>query len=488
MKNKKYNLFQVSSFKFQDEGMIVPLILIITSILLIFAVALVSWSVTGYRDTGRKIKKTQSLQVAEAGVNYYKWHLAHNSSDYQDGNNWCCEENPLLTLEDCGGTCGPYEHDYKDYNDEIIGEFSLKITPPSVGSTVNTVESTGYTYGGNAVHKKITSLIGKRSLAEYSFLTNAPIWIGSGEATSGPLHSNGGIRFDDVCNAEVTSAVEEYNCSGTGHGCSGIKPGVWGSGGPTTFWHFPVPIIDFDLFTVSLANIKSDAQTDGIYFDDSGAEGYLIEFLADGSVDISRVDSLENKIRYYNFDGGGWKKEAEEIQDKTLLGNFNMSDNGLIFIEDDVWVEGTVNGRVTLAAARFPENPNNYARIRINDNINYLVRDGSHNLGLMAQGDVLVPRYAPTDLVVDAMLLSQKGHVYYRHYDTHSVKNSIEVYGGVITNLFWTWTWVTWNGSSYVTVDGYDNTSTIYNNNLTFSPPPSFPTSENFEVLSWNEE
>ena len=57
----------------------------------------------------------------------------------------------------------------------------------------------------------------------------------------------------------------------------------------------------------------------------------------------------------------------------------------------------------------------------------------------------------------------------------------------MITNLFWTWTWVSWNGSEYVTVDGYDETSTVYNNNLTFAPPPSFPTTENFEVLSWDE-
>jgi len=50
--------------------------------------------------------------------------------------------------------------------------------------------------------------------------------------------------------------------------------------------------------------------------------------------------------------------------------------------------------------------------------------------------------------------------------------------------LFWTWTWADGAGTSFA---GYDNTLTIYNNNLTFSPPPSFPTSENFEVLSWEE-
>ena len=491
--------------QYMDQtGMITPLILVFSTVLIIMAVSVMNLSLTEHRDTIQKVKKNQSLQISEAGINYYKWHLAHDDSDFTDGNSWCCEkdENPVKTTEYClaaYGACGPYDHQYKDYDDNVIGWFTLKIIPPEIGSTVVTIESTGSVYGADNVEKTITALIGKRSLAEYSFLTNSPIWIGDDESTSGPFHSNDGVRFDGVCNAEVTSAVLEYNCSGTGHDCSGTKDGIWGAGGPDTYWRYPVPIIDFDLFSVNMANIKDKAAQDdgtcngysgagrGICFDDSGAEGYLVKFLADATVDIYRVDSLESKIWYYNLDQGGWKKEAEEIQYKTLLGSFDMPDNGYIFIEDNVWVEGTINGKVTLACAKFPENPNNYTKMRINNNINYVLRDGNHNLGLMSQGDILVPRHAPTDLVIDAMLLSQKGHVYYRYYNSHSIKNSIEVYGGIITNLFWTWTWVSWDGSSYVTIDGYDDTNTIYNNNLTFSPPPSFPTSENFEVLSWKE-
>lgn len=473
-----------------QSGMVLPLIIVIVSILIIFGVSLITWTITEHKDTLRKVKKVQSLQVAEAGVNYYKWHLAHDSSDYKDGNTWCCDEGSIpektLPLE-CSGKCGPYLHEYRDYNDILIGEFSLYIIPPEVGSTVNTIESVGNVYGSNSIKKKVISRVGKRSLAEYSFLTNAPIWIGDSESTAGPLHSNGGIRFDGTCTAEVTSAVSTYDCSGTGHDCSGTKTGIWGTGGPNIYWHYPVPAVDFDLFAISLADIKAEAKNDGIYYDDSGSEGYLVKFKTNPNIkiDIYRVDSLEAKIWYYNIEQGGWKKEAEEIQSKTLLASLDMPNNGLVFIEDDVWVEGTLSGKITLAAARFPENPNNYAKIRINDNIKFVARDGSNNLGLMAQGDILVPRYAPYDLIIDAVLLSQKGHVYYRYYNSHSIKNSIEVYGGIITNLFWTWTWVNSGGA---TVDGYNITNTIYNNNLTFSPPPSFPTSENFEILSWTEE
>ncbi|MEA1937060.1 MAG: hypothetical protein U9N04_03030 [Patescibacteria group bacterium] len=540
---QNYHNSQFTIHNSNQKGMVVPLVLVAASVFIIFGVSLISWSITGHKETIRKVRQTQSLQVAEAGVNYYKWHLAHNSSDYKDGNAWCCgdpDPNPALTLDDCGGICGPYVHDYENYErDAIIGQFSLMITPSETGSTINTIESTGHAYGSSSIRKKISVLVGKRSLAEYSFLTHSPIWIGSDEATSGPLHSNSGIRFDDTCNAEVTSAVLTYSCDGVGHGCSGTKPGIWGSGGPTTLWRFPVSPIDFSLFTVNLANIKTDALDGGTYFggnagvcgngvcgimedkfscsadcpnqcgngncqgsetydtcpNDCPIEGYLVRFNSGGTFNVYKINSLKDQVWYYNFELGSWQQEAEEISDgpsvlEQVGGDYDIPANGVIFIEDDVWVDGIVNGKVTVAAARL-DGESDFARIRINNNIKYPDGeryDGTNVLGLIAQGDILVPRYAPNDLTIDATLLSQNGHVFYRYYSPHSIKSKIEVYGGVITNLFWTWTWVSWNGSEYVTVDGYDETSTIYNNNLTFAPPPSFPTSENFEVLKWSEE
>lgn len=507
-------------------------ILVTAAIFLIFGIALINWSVVAHKNAVIKIKKVQALQIAEAGVNYYKWHLAHDFADYKDGNNWCCDSDPGKSLATCGGVCGPYEHEYRDNNNNIVGNYSLKVTPPIAGSTIFSVESTGSVTGGaSSVEKKIISRVGKRSLAEYSFLTKSPIWIGLGEATSGPLHSNGGVRFDDTTNSEITSSVVTYDCAAAGHGCASgtMKDGIWGSGGPVSFWNFPVPEIDFGLFTVNLADIKTKAIADGIYFgDNSGVcgdgvcgrigennalcpadcsvscgngvcnggetnitcakdcslEGFRVKFNANATIDVYSVNTLQAPVQFWHYPG--WNPaEAEQINNSTLLGNYPMPANGLIFIENDVWVDGIVNGKATIGSAIFPIDVNNYAKIRINNNINYTARDGNDSLGLMAQGDVLVPRYAPTNLIIDAMLLSQEGHVYFRPYRTPIVKDSIEVYGGVITNLFWTWSYV--NGSGVVT-NGYTNTNTIYNNNLTFAPPPSFPTSEKIEVLSWKEE
>ncbi len=137
-----------------------------------------------------------------------------------------------------------------------------------------------------------------------------------------------------------------------------------------------------------------------------------------------------------------------------------------------------------MAAARLPDtNPSNRKSITINDNLTYVDRNGSHILGLIGQKNVKVPRYAPSVLTIDAFMLAQYGRIYYNNYDTNSLKTSIEVYGGIISNLVWTWSWI----SGSTVVDGYATTTSIFDTNGTFAPPPSFPTTGEYTFISWEE-
>lgn len=474
---------------FDQSGMVTPLILIVLAVFFIFATTIMDWALRARKEVVNEARGTQALQVAEAGIDYYKWHLAHNEEDYQDGNDWCCQGNAALSVEECGGVCGPYTKVYKDNDGNDIGEYSLSITPPSVSSTIVQIESKGMTYRNSSLEKTIDARLGKKSLARYSIISDSPIWIGEEETTSGPLHSNGGIRFDGVCDAEVTSAVDEYSCDNVGHGCTGTRDGVWGAADPdcVQYWSYPEEYIDFDLFTLDMAKIQAKAVAGGRYLGPSGKEGYHLVFNSNGTVSIYKIDSLGQPTKYTN-DEGEEVSDMEGIKKQTLIGTYSLPANGVIFLEDNIWVDGTVNGRVTVAASRYAENSEDYARIVINNNIQYLAKDGSHVLGLMAEGDIVVPRHAPVPLNIDAVMLSQKGHVYVRDYKSsfkHAKDGTITVYGGIISNLYWTWSYVNSNGN---TVDGYSNTDMIYDNNLTFSPPPSFPTEENYEILDWSEK
>lgn len=660
-----------------QRGMITPTVLIILSVFLVFSTSIMGWALNEKKNVTMESKKTKALQVAEAGLSYYKWHLAHDGDDYRNGETWCCVKNVGGTdvyyeeLSECDNKCGPYTMAYDDRDGTAIGQYVLTITPYAYGSTLMEVESRGEVQGSEE-EKTVTARMGKRSLSTYALLSDTNLWIGEDETMIGPVHSNSGIRYDNECSAEVTSAVETYNChdescwdmfecdtsnpgsfwdffneemddsiwdffgastggfwdifdytdgieevfddctdfddyfhcvneecddyfddpnftdwvddfnfisdpgsdpcegvpEGTctyeeeitiiciGDGCPTVDyrgdaidmPGIWGlAGAPDTdpadglnypedcqkYWEMGVPKIDFDLFAVDMSNIKDKAKTaDGIYLPPVLAKqkdinkaiskgltpgvdfavvpgvGYRIVFKADGTLDVYIVKTYENSeessVRYK--EDGGWRFDLEKYGALcnpvnpilSIPENYDMPENGLIFVEDDVWVEGTVRGAATVAASNFagaeapPDLPffaaskNQRARITINDDILYTARDGSDVLGLMAEGDVLVPQYAPDTLEIDAMMLSQNGHVFTRNVadDEEVLKTHLTVYGGIITYRSWSWNYL----KDGVIEEGYQDTLTEYDEHLTYSPPPGFPTEDNYEILSWRED
>jgi hypothetical protein len=182
-----------------------------------------------------------------------------------------------------------------------------------------------------------------------------------------------------------------------------------------------------------------------------------------------------------------WSKDikiSEEPKTEFFIANYSIPENGLIFVEGDVWVEGTVNGHVTLVSAILPDVKETRTTVHINNNLTYLSRDGSSSLGIIAQKHIKVPRHAPSDLTIDGVLLAQHGRVFRNIYSSKVLKSRIEVYGSIITNNIWTWTWVNSTGSP---IDGYIETHSIYDPHILNSPPPFFPTLGVHELVSWKE-
>lgn len=415
------------------------------------------------------VNRELAFQIAEAGVNYYQWRLSHYPDEYDDGT----------------GTSGPYVHEYfdKDTNQKI-GEFSLEITPPLVGSTVVTIKSTGYTTANPNQKRIVTVRYGIPSLAKFAFLTHNSVWIGDSESINGPLHANNGIRFDGTGNAPITSSKQTYTCyAWQGSPCPVLKPGIWGSADATTqsFWQFPVPNVDFGTVTADLATLKSDAQVDGIYLPPSNAQGYSLVFNTNGTVTVYKVTSLRAHQTGWDVNGRA-HNENLDYNNRSLQFTVAIPANGIIFTEDRTWVEGTVNGRAIVAAAKFPYNPSTAPSILISNDIVYLAKDGLHSLGLIAQKDVLATYYSDTNLEIDAAMIAQNGSIQ-RYYFPGDIKNSITTYGSLMTYGVWTWSWV--NGSGTI-VSGYRTTNTTYDTNLLYAPPPSFPLSnDGYQQISW---
>lgn len=418
-----------------------------------------SYAIFENSASAHKQNRESAFQIADAGINYYRWHLAHSKTDFQDGT----------------GESGPYVHAYTDKDGNTVGYFSLNITPPTVGSTVVTIESTGWLTSQPQSRRTVKARVGFPALTDYAFLTNGDVWIGDEEQTHGKFHANGGIRFDGMGDAPITSATSSYTCK-EHHGCSNqTEPGIWGAGGPVSYWQFPVPGKDFTAVTAKLSEIQDNADPDlgGVYLTSSGQQGWRLSFQSNGTINAYPVTATDC---YQGKDIGSNKYKTYCIDIKTLgaTTTYAMPTNGYIYVEDTVWVDGTVNGRATVGA-------DTGKSIIINGNITYLAKDGNHVLGLIAEQNVLIPRNSPADLEIDAALLAQHGAAK-RYFYPGNTKDNLYIYGSVISYGEWTWSWVSGGGE---VVSGYEHTNSTYDANLTYGPPPSFPVGSEYNLISW---
>jgi hypothetical protein len=424
--------------------------------------------------SARNVYSEQALNVAEAGIEYYRWHLAHDPADFEDGT----------------GASGPYEHAYTDPGGTTVGTFSLDIDPPTDGSTIVTITSTGWTLAQPSIKRAVEVTLGTPSLARFAFLHNSNVWFGHGMTISGPVLTNGGIRMDGINLNTIQTSKETYIC-GIETGCepSEEKPGIWGNGGPQELWEYPVANIDFANININFASMKSSAETNGFHLNTSDTQGYHLVFNSDGSFTVYKVKTTD----FYK--GWSYDYECENlyqiIKTEELIGTYQVTDAPIIFIEDTLWVEGTLNGKTTVVAAKFPID--SYQKdIWIPDNLVYVDRSGDHVLGLIAQRDIAFTKDVPDDFEVDGALLAQSSRVLRHHYNYHSckqgnpaMKNSLTIYGGVISNLISYWNFS--GGGSEQPTSGFVKRDIIYDSHLLYEPPPYFPSSGVVELISWNE-
>ncbi len=465
----------------KQQGSIIVLEIVIIFIFSTVLLTVLASAAAEFRLLRSSSNRVQAFHISEAAVNYYQWHLAHYPTDFQDGTG----SAPSMQ-SDFGVAC--YKHSYtdKDTNEEL-GKYCLQITAPPIGSTVVTITAIAYTNANPSTKRTITTRYGIPSLAKYAFLTNGDVWVGDTESVSGEMHANGGIHFDGTGNAPITSAKTTYTCQ-TYHGCSPAqtKAGVWGSAAQATknFWQYPVPNVDFSSITADFATLKSSAQTGGIYLSPSNAQGYSLVFNSNSTVSVYKVTSLRSHATGYDVNGTAHTEDLD-YNARSLQFTQSLPTNGIIYVEDRAWVEGTISGRVMVAAAKLPYNASTAPSIIIPDNITYTAKDGTVSLGLIAQKDILISYYAPSNLEVDAAMVAQNGSAQNYNF-SGNIKNTITIYGAIASYGTWTWSWVNGSGS---TTSGYQNTTTTYDSNLLYAPPPSFPlTTSGYQQISWTSD
>jgi hypothetical protein len=480
-------------FKIENKGSLLIPIIIFSSVALVIIGGIMKWTQTTIDANRQLIVREKAIQLAESGIDYYRWHLAHDSDDFQDGT----------------GASGPYVHLVRDKDGSVVGEFDLNITPPITGSTKVRIESTGIP-AGSTISRKIRVEMAIPSLAKYAVAANDTMRFGEGTEVFGPIHSNQGVRFDGLAHNIVTSALSSYNDPDhTGNNefavhthvnsppGSGVNDNFRSAEAPPTSpvptrtdvfevgRQFPVPAVDFTGLTNNLANIKSDAQANGRYFSASGAQGYQIILKTNDTFDIYKVNSQTNPPSGCTNTQSqtGWNTWS--VNNRQFINNYAIPANGLIFVEDNVWVEGAINSaRVTIAAGRFPDNPSSRPQLTVNNDLTYTNYEGVDVVALISQGNINVGLVSDNSLRIDAALVSQNGRVgrYYYEHDCspYNIRNTLTLYGMIATSIRY--------GFAYTDGTGYQDRNIIYDANLLYGPPPSFPlTSDQYEILSWEE-
>ena len=483
------------------RGFLVVQILVFTSISSIILGALAFWGVTSFNASRRAVLREQAFHIAEAGLDYYRWHLAHDSDDYTDGT---------------AGE-GPYVHYYNDKDGNQIGYFELSITPPPFGGTTVIIKSKGVVSVDTSVSRTLESSMAIASYSRYALLSgNAILYVGENVDVTGPVHGNNGVRFNGIARNVVSSSVDLYDdttYSPKHDDMLGVHTDITTAdpSGPVVDIpphgdvflagrQFPpfynISAISFDGLTATLTDIKdASLLPDGFHLDKASgnSSGYHIVLKDDGTFDlydVGKVHSDPHCLSYAVYQPG-W--EMGSIKDETFISNNPYPANGIIFVEDNLWLDGIIDGeRLTIAAGSFFDNGNGNPQARnitINHNLTYTNHDGTDVLGIIAQNNISVGLKSDDNLRIDGALIA-KGGMIGRYYfmppagrytcaPYHS-PNSLYLYG--MQASYGT------GGFSYGDGTGYQNRTIVYDSHLYYNPPPMFPlASSQHSILKWRE-
>lgn len=473
-----------------SRGSTTLLVLVFSGIFLFVLSALSGYVLVQNRAEDATRVKAEAFAVAEAGLDYYRWHLAHFPSDLTNGT----------------GQPGPYPVAIPDPSGGTAGTASLAITANTSCNQTTSISidiaSTGTASDNPLFPQTVVGRYAQASVASYSYIVNDNVWAGADRIINGPYHSNGGVRMDGTTNAPVTSSVLSWTCTSS-FGCSpnATKPGVFGSGSNQNLWNYPTPPLDFAGISADFTSLKTTAQSNGIYLPrySSGAsnssayhKGYHLIFNADGTVTVNRV-SAASKLSVIPVNGADPSSDYALIGNETAYNTYVLPANcGLIFVEDNTWVEGTIPTKVTLVVANVTTvgvTPDAFLR----GTIAYASSDGSDGFTIISSHNILITPDSPQNMTLDGIFVAQSGAFgrnYYScsSYPSYSQKETLTILGSTISNKR---TGTKWSGSptcgkSYAS--GYETRIDSFDRMLANDPPPFTPViSSDYSFVDWQQ-
>lgn len=468
---------------FAASGSTTLLVLVFSGVFLAVLAALSSFVLVQNRAENTARVKAEAFSVAEAGLEYYRWHLTHFPNDLQNGT----------------GAPGPYAVAIPDPSGGTAGTATLAIAANTSCNLTTSIDitSVGTADDDASQPQTLIARYARPSVAAYSYIVNSSVWAGADRVINGPYHSNGGVRMDGAANAPVTSSVSTWLCTSS-FGCNpnATKPGVFGAGTNQDLWDYPTPQLDFAGIAADFSSLKTTAQGSGIYLQrySSGSsnsaayhKGYHLIFNANNTVTVKRVTSATRlSVTPIN--------SSDSSYDYALIGNETSYNTytipaacGLIFVEDNTWLEGTVPAKVAVVVANVTTQgvvPDAFLK----GNIVYGSADGSDGLTVISQHNILITPDSPQNMTLNGIFVAQGGafgrNLYSCSASSYEPRTTLTILGSTISNKRTGTRWTCGNGYSagYQTrIDSFDRTQV---NN----PPPFTPTtSSDYRFVDWQQ-
>lgn len=478
------------------RGSITLLAIVFGGIFLTVLMALSGYVLTQNNAQDATRIRAEAFSVAEAGLEYYRWHLAHYPGDLQNGT----------------GTAGPYAVPIPDPSGGTAGTASLAISANTSCNLTTSIDiaSTGTASDDPTVPVTLVARYAQTSVAAYSYIVNSSVWAGPDRVINGPYHSNGGVRMDGSANAPVTSSLSDWLCTNS-FGCPNeTKPGVFGSGSNQGLWNYPTPQLDFAGIASNFTALKTTAQTSGIYLPRTSSgnsnsaayhKGYHLSFNASGTVTVTRVTSTQ-KLSVVPVNSTDPDTDYALIKNEASATTYTIpSGCGLIFVEDNTWIDGVIPAKVTVVVANVT-NSGVTPDVFLKGNITYASADNTDGLTVISAHNILITPDAPEDMHLDGIFVAQGGafgrNLYittsggsYSGCDTrYEPRDTLTILGSTISNER---TGTQWKDGCWSRYTGFSNAGfqtriDSFDRAQLTNPPPFTPTlSTDYRFVDWRQ-
>ncbi|MCP4653380.1 MAG: hypothetical protein GY858_08385 [Candidatus Omnitrophica bacterium] len=427
------------------KGIILIAVLTLVVIILGMASAYFSYVVTEKKALDRNLGLIKAFYIAEAGLDRCLSRLKNNITTN-------------LT--------------------ESFGEGFYSISATNIGGLAYRLTSTGTaqnSLGDTLASKTFSIYVKETPFNVFSYFTNneyftqcsrgwcwqTPVWFTTGDALYGPIFTNSEFHIagDPAFHGPVGSATDEI---------------IYMNGGPPNDNPYFDPAYDpnpslgqdtIDMPTFDDSNLQ-DLKADAVNF----TGDTKIDFINDGTMTVTNANK-------------GWVNH-----------NMALPAEKSVFVDGgNLYVSGTLDGEMTLGADTNASGGK--GNIVVTDNLRFKDRyDGAalradpmlessstNYLGLVAGKDVIVDKNAPSDLEINASIMALgDSFIVERWWDSNYNKGTLLVLGGIIQEE--RGPVGTFRGDTKIS--GFSK-SYHYDERLLTKNLPYFPTTGEYEVVSW---